>query len=83
MAGMERAKAAWAAAFAVWESGYVKEAAPLAALLADQAPVPLDPFLDDGHSPYWRPCSTAPLGKDVCDMEAVFTRSAASAAIAT
>jgi hypothetical protein len=54
MADLERAKAAWAAAFAVWESGYVKEAAPLAGLLADQASVPLDPFPDDGPSPYWR-----------------------------
>jgi hypothetical protein len=63
MADLERAKAAWAAAFAVWESGYVKEAAPLAGLLADQASVPLDPFPDDGHSPCRCPCSTASPGR--------------------
>ena len=43
MADLERAKAAWAAAFAAWQSGYAEQAAPLAGLLADQASVPLDP----------------------------------------
>ena len=83
MADLERAKAAWAAAFAAWQSGYVEQAAPLAGLLADQASVPLDPFLSDGHRPCWCPCETAHPGEDVCDMEAVATRPAAAAAVGT
>jgi hypothetical protein len=44
MADLERAKDAWAAAFAAWQSGYLEQAASFAGLLADQASVPLDPF---------------------------------------
>jgi hypothetical protein len=44
MADPERARAAWAAAFAAWQSGYAEQAAPLARLLADRKSVPLDPF---------------------------------------
>ncbi len=33
MADPERARAAWAAAFAAWQSGYVEQAAPLTGLV--------------------------------------------------
>jgi hypothetical protein len=78
MADVERARAAWAAAFAAWRPRYLNLAAPLTGLLAEEATVPLDPFVSDGHAPCWCPCRTAHPGEDVCDMVAVTTRPAAS-----
>ncbi len=68
------AEAAWAAALAAWQSIYVKEAAPLGGMLADEVSVPLDPFPSDGHRPCWCPCTKAHPGEDVCDMEGVVSR---------
>ncbi len=83
MAGLERARAAWAAMLAAWQARYAGQAAQLAGLLADQATVPLDPFPGNGHRPCWCPCGTAHSDDDVCDAEAVTTRPAASAEMGT
>ena len=79
MADPQSAEAAWAAAQAAWVSGYVNKAAPLCGMLADEVSVPLDPFPSNGHNPCWCPCAKAHPGEDVCDMEGVVTRPAASA----
>ena len=80
---LERAEAAMSAAFAAWMPRFLDQAAPLAGMLADEASVPLDPFASDAHKPCWCSCATAHPGEDVCDMEAVVTRPAASAAVGT
>ena len=84
MADPERARSAWAAAIAAWQPRHLSAADPLTGLLADQRSVPLDPLLGEGHRPCWCPCGTAhPRDEGVCDMEAVVTRPAASAAAGT
>jgi hypothetical protein len=80
---LERAEAAMSAAFAAWQAHFLDQAAPLAGMLANEASVPLDPFASDTHKPCWCSCATAHPSEDVCDMEAVVTRPAASAAIGT
>lgn len=83
MRDFERAEAAKSAAFAVWQAHFLDQAAPLAGMLANEASVPLDPFASETHKPCWCSCATAHPSEDVCDMEAVVTRPAASAAIGT
>ena len=61
MADPRSAEAAWAAALAAWQSVYVKEAAPLGGMLADEVSVPLDPFPSEGHKPCLRASALASL----------------------
>ena len=82
MADPEGAQAAMSAAVAAWQIRYLDQASMLGGILADEATVPLDPFTRDGHNPCWCQCGTAhPQDAGVCDMDAIVTRPAASAAL--